>query len=169
MAEDSDNSAHQSLNLQQRVIQSGLDSIDGADANSVFALFKGMAVFAEDQVTIDRSPVIYNLLLGFISLVSNTFSTIVCLFSPPAAILAACVRPTCLRAGSLVAVCAGALQGAAPDQTPMYSQIASRPGTASRRTTMHSHSASRSGTASRRTPTYNHSASRPGTASRRVR
>ena len=41
---------HQSLNLQQRVIQSGLDSLDGSDAESIVTLFKGMAVFAEDQV-----------------------------------------------------------------------------------------------------------------------
>ena len=38
------------LNLQQRVIQSGLDSITGDDAEHVVALFKAMAVFAEDQV-----------------------------------------------------------------------------------------------------------------------
>ena len=41
---------HQSLNLQQRVIQSGLDSLAGADAADIVALFKGMAVFAEDQI-----------------------------------------------------------------------------------------------------------------------
>ena len=40
----------QALNLQQRVIQSGLDSLNGADAESIVTLFKGMAVFAEDQV-----------------------------------------------------------------------------------------------------------------------
>ena len=40
----------QPLNLQQRVIQSGLDSLEGEDAESIVALFKGMAVFAEDQV-----------------------------------------------------------------------------------------------------------------------
>ena len=40
----------QSLNLQQRVIQSGLDSVAGADAADIVALFKGMAVFAEDQI-----------------------------------------------------------------------------------------------------------------------
>ena len=43
-------SDHTSLNLQQRVIQSGLDSLAGADAESIVLLFKGMAVFAEDQV-----------------------------------------------------------------------------------------------------------------------
>ena len=43
-------SEHQSLNLQQRVIQSGLDSLDGTEAESIVLLFKGMAVFAEDQV-----------------------------------------------------------------------------------------------------------------------
>ena len=40
----------QPLNLQQRVIQSGLDSLEGDDATDIVALFKGMAVFAEDQV-----------------------------------------------------------------------------------------------------------------------
>ena len=39
--------AYQSFNLQQRVIQSGLDSLAGADAANIVALFKGMAVFAE--------------------------------------------------------------------------------------------------------------------------
>ena len=43
-------SEHKSLNLQQRVIQSGLDSLDGADAENIITLFKGMAVFAEDQI-----------------------------------------------------------------------------------------------------------------------
>ena len=41
---------HQSLNLQQRVIQSGLDSLEGEDAVDIVSLFKGMAVFAEDQI-----------------------------------------------------------------------------------------------------------------------
>ena len=45
-----DSSEHQSLNLQQRVIQSGLDSLNGADAESIVTLFKSMAVFAEDQI-----------------------------------------------------------------------------------------------------------------------
>ena len=40
----------QPLNLQQRVIQSGLDSLEGEDAADIVVLFKGMAVFAEDQV-----------------------------------------------------------------------------------------------------------------------
>ena len=40
----------QPLNLQQRVIQSGLDSLVGEDAENIVILFKGMAVFAEDQV-----------------------------------------------------------------------------------------------------------------------
>ena len=40
----------ESLNLQQRVIQSGLDSLAGSEAESIVLLFKGMAVFAEDQV-----------------------------------------------------------------------------------------------------------------------
>ena len=40
----------ESLNLQQRVIQSGLDSLAGSEAASIVLLFKGMAVFAEDQV-----------------------------------------------------------------------------------------------------------------------
>ena len=40
----------QPLNLQQRVIQSGLDSLEGKDAPAIVSLFKGMAVFAEDQI-----------------------------------------------------------------------------------------------------------------------
>ena len=40
----------QPLNLQQRVIQSGLDSLAGTDAADIVSLFKGMAVFAEDQI-----------------------------------------------------------------------------------------------------------------------
>ena len=40
----------QPLNLQQRVIQSGLDSLEGEDAVEIVSLFKGMAVFAEDQI-----------------------------------------------------------------------------------------------------------------------
>ena len=40
----------QPLNLQQRVIQSGLDSLEGEDAANIVVLFKGMAVFAEDQI-----------------------------------------------------------------------------------------------------------------------
>ena len=40
----------QPLNLQQRVIQSGLDSLEGEDAADIVLLFKGMAVFAEDQI-----------------------------------------------------------------------------------------------------------------------
>ena len=40
----------QPLNLQQRVIQSGLDSLEGEDAADIVSLFKGMAVFAEDQI-----------------------------------------------------------------------------------------------------------------------
>ena len=40
----------QPLNLQQRVIQSGLDSLEGEDAADIVVLFKGMAVFAEDQI-----------------------------------------------------------------------------------------------------------------------
>ena len=43
-------SEQSSLNLQQRVIQSGLDSLAGTDAENIVLLFKGMAVFAEDQV-----------------------------------------------------------------------------------------------------------------------
>ena len=46
MGEGADSSGHQSLNLQQRVIQSGLDSLAGADAENIVLLFKGMAVFA---------------------------------------------------------------------------------------------------------------------------
>ena len=37
----------QPLNLQQRVIQSGLDSISGSDAPNIVSLFQGMAVFEE--------------------------------------------------------------------------------------------------------------------------
>ena len=40
----------QPLNLQQRVIQSGLNSLESEDAADIVVLFKGMAVFAEDQV-----------------------------------------------------------------------------------------------------------------------
>ena len=40
----------QPLNLQQRVIQSGLDSLEGEDAAGIVTLFKDMAVFAEDQI-----------------------------------------------------------------------------------------------------------------------
>ena len=40
----------QPLNLQQRVIQSGLDSLEGEDAGDIVTLFKSMAVFAEDQI-----------------------------------------------------------------------------------------------------------------------
>ena len=40
----------QPLNLQERVIQSGLDSLEGEDAADIVSLFKGMAVFAEDQI-----------------------------------------------------------------------------------------------------------------------
>ena len=36
-----------SLNLQQRVISSGLESMTGGDAPKVITLFKGMAVYAE--------------------------------------------------------------------------------------------------------------------------
>ena len=38
--EGTDNAKHQSLNLQQRVIQSGLDSLAGADASDIVVLFK---------------------------------------------------------------------------------------------------------------------------------
>ena len=37
-------------NLQERVIQSGLDAITGADAPSIITLFKAMAVYAEDEM-----------------------------------------------------------------------------------------------------------------------
>ena len=40
VGEEADNSGHQSLNLQQRVIQSGLDSLTGTDAESIVTLFK---------------------------------------------------------------------------------------------------------------------------------
>ena len=36
------------MNLQQRVIQSGLDSIQGPDAPSIVLLFKASAIFCED-------------------------------------------------------------------------------------------------------------------------
>ena len=45
-----DGSSLQPLNLQQRVIQSGLDSLQDDDAQNIVILFHGMAVFAEDQV-----------------------------------------------------------------------------------------------------------------------
>ena len=38
-------------NLQDRVIQSGLDAITGTDASSIVTLFKAMAVYAEGAVT----------------------------------------------------------------------------------------------------------------------
>ena len=37
----------QPMNLHSRVIQSGLDSITGPDANSIVLLFTGCALFAE--------------------------------------------------------------------------------------------------------------------------
>ena len=40
----------QPLNLQQRVIQSGLDSIKLPEAQQVVLLFQGLAVFREDQI-----------------------------------------------------------------------------------------------------------------------
>ena len=43
-------SSSRGLNLQTRVIKSGLDSITGDDATSVIALFEGLAIFQEDQV-----------------------------------------------------------------------------------------------------------------------
>ena len=42
--------ASQPLNLQQRVIQSGLDSLEGEEAAEIVSLFLATAVFAEDQV-----------------------------------------------------------------------------------------------------------------------
>ena len=45
-----DGSGLQPLNLQQRVIQSGLDSLGDDDAEDIITLFHGMAVFAEDQI-----------------------------------------------------------------------------------------------------------------------
>ena len=47
---EGDTVEHQPLNMQQRVIQSGLDSLAGPDATDIVSLFKGMAVFAEDQI-----------------------------------------------------------------------------------------------------------------------
>jgi hypothetical protein len=38
---------NQPLNLQQRVIQSSLDSISGSDAPKIVSLFQGLAVFEE--------------------------------------------------------------------------------------------------------------------------
>jgi hypothetical protein len=38
---------NQPLNLQQRVIQSSLDSISGSDAPKIVLLFQGLAVFEE--------------------------------------------------------------------------------------------------------------------------
>ena len=40
MGEEADSNEHQSLNLQQRVIQSGLDSLAGSDAEDIVTLFK---------------------------------------------------------------------------------------------------------------------------------
>ena len=42
LGEGADNSEQQSLNMQQRVIQSGLESLGGAHAHDIVALFKGM-------------------------------------------------------------------------------------------------------------------------------
>jgi hypothetical protein len=39
----------QPLNLQQRVISSGLESISGSDAPKIVSLFQGLAVFEEVQ------------------------------------------------------------------------------------------------------------------------
>ena len=47
---DGTNASSSGMNLQQRVIQSGLDSLSGDEAESIVTLFKSMAVFAEDQV-----------------------------------------------------------------------------------------------------------------------
>ena len=47
---DGSNASSSGMNLQQRVIQSGLDSLSGGEAESIVTLFKSMAVFAEDQV-----------------------------------------------------------------------------------------------------------------------
>ena len=41
MGEGADSSDRQSLNLQQRVIQSGLDALAGVDAADIVSLFKG--------------------------------------------------------------------------------------------------------------------------------
>jgi hypothetical protein len=45
-ARDASNGA-QPLNLQQRVISSGLESISGSDAPKIVSLFQGLAVFEE--------------------------------------------------------------------------------------------------------------------------
>ena len=50
----------QPLNLQQRVIQSGLDSIKLPEAQQVVLLFQGLAVFREDQIV--RYDVIHSCL-----------------------------------------------------------------------------------------------------------
>ena len=42
-----DASGAQPLNLQQRVISSGLESISGSDAPKIVSLFQGLAVFEE--------------------------------------------------------------------------------------------------------------------------
>ena len=52
----------QPLNLQQRVIQSGLDSLEGTDAEDIVLLFNAMAVFAEDQVI--QMPILSVLLVS---------------------------------------------------------------------------------------------------------
>ena len=36
-------------NLQERVIQSGLDAITGADAPRIISLFKALAIYAEGE------------------------------------------------------------------------------------------------------------------------
>lgn len=69
MSGEDASSGAQPLNLQQRVIQSGLDSLSGSDAADIVTLFMSMAVFAEDQVCF------HNVLI-FISLIHSQRSSL---------------------------------------------------------------------------------------------
>ena len=45
----------ETMTMQQRVIQSSLDSISSKAAPDIVKLFKGLAVFAEDQIVPGRT------------------------------------------------------------------------------------------------------------------
>ena len=49
LADESHGDAN-AMNLHQRVIKSGLDSVTGPDAERIVLLFEGCCVFMEDQV-----------------------------------------------------------------------------------------------------------------------
>lgn len=50
LQDSGDHASSQGLTMQQRVIQSGLDSLVGNDASQIVELFKGFAVFPEDCI-----------------------------------------------------------------------------------------------------------------------